>query len=237
MTLQQLCEPLFQYVCRISRMARKGGAPEFADVRREIEGLLRDMKAAAGAQPELTDQYTKVEMPLVFFVDSMLADSGLPFASEWNEKRIGYEKNELAGDEKFFDLLDETLADSSDAASERLLVFYTCMGLGFTGWYAGQPEQLQRKMKAICARLRGRIGVDQDALLCPEAYEHVDARNLIEPPGRTLLGIGVALAGLIVVLFVTNLFLYRQASRSLSTSLRAIMEAERDTFTERFRKP
>jgi cytochrome bd-type quinol oxidase subunit 1 len=44
-------------------------------------------------------------------------------------------QRQLAGDEKFFDLLEETLNDSSEDASERLAVYYTCLGLGFMGMY------------------------------------------------------------------------------------------------------
>ena len=50
---------------------------------------------------------------------------------------------------KFFDLLDETLNDPSDEATERLKIFYTCLGLGFSGWYAGQSEYLRGKMLDI----------------------------------------------------------------------------------------
>ena len=60
-------------------------------------------------------------MPLIFFVDSLISESTLPFAAEWNRKRLAYERNELAGDEKFFDFLDETLAEKGPDADERLV--------------------------------------------------------------------------------------------------------------------
>ena len=37
------------------------------------------------------------------------SESTLPFAAQWNQNRLAYERNELAGDEKFFDLLEETI--------------------------------------------------------------------------------------------------------------------------------
>lgn len=226
MNLLQVCEPVFLYVCRLNRMARKGGSLDYAVVRNEIKGLLADARAAAGAQPDLVAQYEKIEMPLIFFVDSLLVESGLPFAQQWHQERLAYERHELAGDEKFFDFLDETLADSTDAAVERLAVFYVAIGLGFTGWYAGRPQDLQRKMKEIAARIRRHTETDPDARICPEAYQHVDARNLIEPPSRKLGGIVLALVGLLVVLFATNVFLYRVASRDLSRALRTIVNVQ-----------
>ena len=36
----------------------------------------------------------------------MISESSLPFAAQWNQNRLAYERNELAGDEKFFDLLE-----------------------------------------------------------------------------------------------------------------------------------
>jgi type VI protein secretion system component VasF len=120
-------------------------------------------------------------------------------------------------------LIEETLADRSEQASDRLTVFYTCLGLGFTGWYNGQPEYLRKKMMEVAARLRGK-GLDADAgtKLCPDAYENINTANLIEPPGRSLVGIAIALVALLIVLFVTNVQLYRSSAGELQTSLRDV---------------
>lgn len=226
MTINEACEPLFQYLCRLNRSARKGGGIDYAILRSEIKGVLAEVKALAN-ENQLADQYKKLDMPLTFFVDSMIAESPLSAAAEWNQNRLAYEFNELAGDEKFYDLLDETLADATDAATERLVVFYTCIGLGFTGWYSGQPDYLKQKMKEVGARIRNRALTDKNARICEEAYQHMDTRNLIEPPGKKLIGIVIALVGLVVVLFVTNMILYRQASKELSKSLKTVIDHEK----------
>jgi type IV/VI secretion system ImpK/VasF family protein len=227
MTLIELCEPLFQYICRLNRSARKGGSFDIAVLRHEITALFERMKAQA-AEARLVDPYEKMEMPLLFFVDSMIAESKLPLAGEWNKNRLAYQRNELAGDEKFFDLLDQALADPSEAASERLAVFYTCIGLGFQGWYAAQPDYLQKKMKQIAPRIAKRIGSrDASSRICAAAYENVDTRDLIEPPSRKLVGIVIALVGLTLVLFITNMILYHEASQDLSKALRRMLDNER----------
>jgi type VI secretion system protein ImpK len=135
MTLLELCEPLFQYVSRLSRLSRMGQSMEMGQVRSDIKRIFEEMKASTSSAAELISQYEKVELPLIFFVDFMIKESRLSFAAEWME--LGRERNELAGDEKFFDLLDADLADPSDAATQRLVIFYTCLGLGFTGIYTG----------------------------------------------------------------------------------------------------
>ena len=134
----------------------------------------------------------------------------------------------MAGDEKFFDLLEETIKDRSPAANDRLAVFYTCIGLGFTGWYTSQPEYLRRKMKEIAARLQAAGGGSGDIRrICPDAYEKVDNRDLVEPPGMKLAGIGIILFGLIFVLFFAYVYLYRDSAKALSTSLETVTKNAR----------
>ncbi len=219
MTLLDVCEPLFQYVCRLNRLGRKGGSVDAGQVRAEIRGLLSDMRAKAEGAGQ-GGQFEKVRLPLIFFVDFLIRESRLPFASSW--KNLAYDEKELAGDEKFFELLEETLADGSDAASQRLAVFYTCIGLGFSGVYIGQPEVLKRKNMEIAARLRGQIESGSASRICPDAYENVDTRVLTRPPGRSLVGIAVVLIGLVLVLFAVNITMYRSASSSMKRALEAI---------------
>jgi len=219
MKLLDLCEPLFQYICRLNRSARKGGNYELSQVQSEIKGYLTEAKSkSVGAN--LTEAYEKIELPLMFFCDFMIKESALPWAREWRE--LAFERHEMAGDEKFFDLLEETLKDKSPSANERLAVFYTCMGLGFTGWYTGQPEYLRRKMKEIAARLQAAGQFSETQRICADAYEKVDTRDLVEPPGTKLIGIAIALVGLIIVLFFTYGYLYHDSSTKLMDALRTV---------------
>jgi type VI secretion system protein ImpK len=225
MTLLELCDPLFQYICRFNRSARKGGHHDLHQVRAEVKAMLGDMANKAKSQPGLLGQFEKVELVLMFFVDFMVKSSPLHNAQEWQE--LAFDRKELAGDEKFFDMLEETLADRSEPASERLSIYYTCMGLGFTGWYTGQPEYLRKKMLECSTRIRGLIDTDQSARICPESYEHVDTSNLVQPPSASVVGIGIALVGLVFVLFVANAYLYRSSSSELTKALDGIIEASK----------
>ncbi|HUT30739.1 MAG TPA: DotU family type IV/VI secretion system protein [Sedimentisphaerales bacterium] len=222
MTLIELCEPLFQYVCRLSRSARMGCTLEMDQVRADIKRIFQEMRAKAGTAAELVGQYEKIELPLLFFVDFMVKESKLNFASQWYE--LGRERNELAGDEKFFDLLDENLVDPSSAATQRLPVFYTCLGLGFTGVYTGQPEAIQRLMSKISARISGMMDADEKSYICPEAYENVDSRDFVEPPSTKLVGIGIALIGLIIVWSIAYFWLFVGTSKNVGDSLDTIIK-------------
>jgi len=228
MTLLELCEPLFQYMCRLNRLARSGSALEMDQVRNDIKKIFEAMKAESLNIPALTSQYEKIELPLLFFVDFTIKESKLMFAYDWYE--LGRERNELAGDEKFFDLLDENLEDMSDAATERLVIFYTCIGLGFTGVYTGQPESIKRLMSKISARISGMIDADEKSFICPEAYENVDARDFVEQPSTRLVGIGITLIGLIVVWSIAYFCLLKWTLDDVSDSLDTIIEHEKAAY-------
>jgi type VI protein secretion system component VasF len=222
MTLTELCEPLFQYVCRLSRAAQRGRSPDMDQVRSDIKKIFEEMKTNASASPELSTQYEKIELPLIFFVDFMIKESKLSFSAEWFE--LGRERKELAGDEKFFDILDETLADTSNAATQRLVIFYTCIGLGFTGIYTGNPETIRKLMSKISARISNQIDADPKSYVCPEAYENVDTRDFVEPTGAKLVGIGIALLGLIVVWGIVYILLFKWTSQDVAKSLDRVIE-------------
>ena len=119
MTVLELCEPLFKKVCLLNRVGREGAslssAIELEKLRLEIKELFADLEKKASSQPGLGALWQKLELPLIFFADSMIAECGLAVSTAWHHNRLAYERKELAGDEKFFDLLDETLNDPSEA--------------------------------------------------------------------------------------------------------------------------
>jgi type IV/VI secretion system ImpK/VasF family protein len=257
MTLLQLTEPVFQYMCRLNRLARRGGSPKAASsdtsfvalsreaaqsaaplvparganldytvARSEIKAVFEDMAAKAAAEVRLSQQYRKIELPLIFFVDSMISESKLSFASEWNQNRLAFERQELTGDDKFFDLLEETQNEPSDDASERLAVFYICIGLGFTGCYFNQPELLRKTMLSIAPRIRHLVENDQNAKICPEAYEAVDTRDLVQPPGSRMVFVGLIFAGFVLAVLAAYIIMYRQASSNLSDSMDDVLKRD-----------
>jgi type VI protein secretion system component VasF len=248
MTLLDLTEPLFQYICRLNRLARRapgakagdtsfltkaaaatpvpgrGAALDEVVARSEIKALLEDMMSRAAADARLAQQARKIELPLTFFIDSMISESSLPFASHWNQNRLAYERQELAGDEKFFDLLDETLKESGEDAAERLAVFYVCIGLGFTGIYFKQPEFLRKTMLGIAPRIRHLVENDYAARICPETYQGVDTRNLVEPPSSRMVLVGMVFACFTLAVLISYVVMYRQSSKNLNSSIDEVLQ-------------
>lgn len=250
MTLLELTEPLFQYICRLNRIARRGPAAKSLDTtfvaktavgaaaaargaalddvvaRSEIKALLEDMMSKAATDMRLSQQARKMELPLIFFIDSMISESALSFAGQWNQNRLAYERQELAGDEKFFDLLDETLKESGEDAAERLAVFYICIGLGFTGIYFKQPEFLRKTMLSIAPRIRHLVENDQTARICPETYQGVDTRNLVQPPGSRMVLVGLVFASFTLAVLISYIVMYHQASKNLNSSIEEVLQQD-----------
>jgi type IV/VI secretion system ImpK/VasF family protein len=226
MTILELCEPLFQHICRLSRMGRATSGADFPVVRSQIKSLFDEIREKAAKEVALTAQYQRLEQPLIYFVDSMIVESKLKISSEWHSKRMAYERNELAGDDKFFDLLEETLHDSSPEASEVLSVYYACLGLGFTGCYMGQPEQLRKYQNQIFPRIRHLMDANEADRICKEAYEHVDSRDLRQPPGVKMAWIGLLFVCLVLSFMIFYYWTYRDASQELREASRFIMKKD-----------
>lgn len=219
--LTQLVEPIFVYICRLNRSIRQNVQHTPQSVRNDLQTLLADMQAKSQAHPLLAQSFQKVRLPLVFFVDNVVRNSTLPFAMEWAD--LAAEEDELAGDEKFFVLLDDTLAEKGEDADERINVFLTCIGLGFTGILVTDPPALQKKVMECTARLRNRILSDSRSRICPDAYASTDTTNLVQPAASSLTGILIVFIGLLVVLIVTNIYLYKWSFAGLIDALHRIV--------------
>lgn len=218
MTLAELCAPVFDTLCRLHRLARRGASLELTQVRQQIEKTFTHIHEQALGNQQLADQFSKVELPLMFFVDYLIKEGPFPFRDQWQE--LAYQKNELAGDEKFFDMLEETLADPSDAATERLKIYFTCMALGFNGCYASQPAQVERRVK-VCAL---RIGVSPDTafseLLPDESRRNVDAHCRFVRPTRGMGAVLVASVLILAAVVFVNVRTYTAATAALKADLR-----------------
>jgi type VI protein secretion system component VasF len=217
--LLDLCEPVFQAVCRYNRTARNGSAIEYSVLRAEVTDLLEKNADKARADIALAEQYRQVELPLMFFIDSMISEGSLSCAQEWNSHRLAFERNELAGDEKFFDLLEATIQDTKPGADERLAVFYTCIGMGFTGWYSGQPEFLRKKMLELAPRIKSFVDLDETAFITPDTYKYTNTANLPLPMAASLVPLLIVLIGLFILVVAANIVSFHQASSELVGAL------------------
>ncbi len=219
MKLLDLTEPFFQYCCRLNRSARKHKPPPENVVRVELQQQFEAMRQKSMQMGGTThDDYQAVEPALVLFVDAMIRDSALPFASTWAP--IALDHPGLDNEQRFFDLIDENLAQQGPSADERLAVLFTCLGLGFSGGM--RPEMIRPKLKDMSARLRGVMDSDLRSEVCPEAYASANQTNYIEAPAKILGAVLITLVGLTVVLLAANVFLFISSSRQLQATLESI---------------
>jgi hypothetical protein len=80
-------------------------------------------------------------------------------------------------------------------------------------------ESIQRIISQISGRISGLMDADKKSYICPEAYENVDTRDFVEPPGAKLIGIGITLVALVIIWAVAYCCLFKWTSDDLTESL------------------
>lgn len=224
MKLLELYEDLFQYICCLNRTAKTQAHPEFSRVRAEVKELMAQVARNTSGDVRLANQVARLELPMIFFVDNIISNSRLSFARQWAEKRLAHEKNDLAGDERFFvDFLEKDLMDPSEEAAERLAVYYLCLALGFRGMYVRQPEKIRQYLDQIFPRIRQWMDNDPRTKISEEAYRHIDTRRLTEPPNNKIALVAVAFVFLSLSVLVVYYFLYAKSVQVLRTSVDQIV--------------
>jgi type IV/VI secretion system ImpK/VasF family protein len=228
MQLVELCEPAFQYVCKLNRIGERGNL-DFQLVRREVKDLLTAIEQRAGMDRLDADKFAKIKLPLIFFIDSMIVESGIRCASEWDSNRMAYDHNELSGDESFYDDLDRTLSGSDPDKTELLSFFYVCLGLGFTGIYFSQPAMIRDYLVRMEPLLRGFLESDLHQRLVPETYNYTNTSNLVATPAPRIIGILLSFVGVALAVFLAVIFLYLGASKNLAESITRIDQKQIET--------
>jgi len=209
MTLLELVDPILERVCLLNRAgeyARSGVATplDYHRVRTELIELLAQVEKRSDADRDLAAEYRAIKENLVVFVDNIISRSDLPFAEQWHDNRLAYEilDSEIRnGEDRFFEAVDAALESRAPHVADRLAFYYICLGLGFAERGPLPPDDRQTKLDTLAARLRDRMTFDLGGKICPDAYEHVDDRNLtatIRTPLRWTV-----VAALIAMLVVT----------------------------------
>ena len=221
MKLLKLCQPLFLQVCQYNRLGRLGVGLQLEDVRNRVKTTINKISDAASADPQLKQQFELLRSPVVFCVDSLFASNHMPFAKEWNDRRLAPELlNDLSGDEKFFDLLDRTLADHSEAASERLAVFFVCLGLGFKGDKYNNPQFIKEHINLVSPRVKQWMDPVESDQITPEAYKYTVTTDLTRGPGHGLTIVTI----LFVAILSGLLYFYYQQYREAKGDIPILVE-------------
>lgn len=155
--------PLLSRICEYAAFRADGVEVPYETMLSEIKAYLSDLESKCRATPQLQDRYRKVEQALIFFVDYTIKEGGFSYAERYVELARNF--NELSGDEKFFDLLRESLARNDD--KEILKVYYLMLGLGFDGAFKRERPQVLALMNRLKQELPPTFDPRAEAL-CPE---------------------------------------------------------------------
>ena len=223
MNLLEAYEDLFQYVCRLNRAAKTDAHPDFSRVRSEVKTMFDDIARSASSDVRLSNQIKRLDLPVIFFVDNLICTSRLKFAAQWADNRLARERNELAGDQRFFeDFLEKDLRDPGEEAKERLAVYYSCLGLGFMGMYQNQPEQIRSYVERIYPRISEWLDRDPRTKISEDAYKHTNTTILTEPPNSKIIFVAILFVFLSLSVLTVYYVLYVKAAKSLTESVETI---------------
>lgn len=149
-TLEKLCYPIFQCLCNYWQLSGVTNNVEMEKFYEDITRALMEAKIQAEEDAALSREYAWIEKPLVFFIDYIVKEGHFPFSMDWRELSRNY--NELSGDEKFFDLLSQTMEYPNYRNSFAL--FYIMLGLGFDGAYRFNQKYIRQCMRLCMEKAR-----------------------------------------------------------------------------------
>jgi type VI protein secretion system component VasF len=198
--LEKLCYPIFSCICNYWQLSCITSYVEKEKFQHDIQGLLLEANRIAVQNEELARQYAWIEKPLVFFIDYMVKEGRFPFRQEWHELARNY--NELSGDEKFFDLLVQTLENPQ--LHNSCVLFYVMLGLGFDGAYRYNHEYIEDCMR-LC---KEKAAFDYDIykepiVVIPEKKHFLKQRRKL-----TIRNMLIASALFMALCFIINLFVF-----------------------------
>jgi len=170
MSIIKICDPVFQYICLICKDIPNENI-NYKRVKEDIERLIFQVRGNASAETyELWKNYELIQLPLLCFVDYMLANSSMSFAVEWDKNRLAFAESCYTGDKKFFSQLELLLEDKSDAVNDILIFFYTCIKLGFRGIYETDQSRLDGYLWEIGKKISIKP-INNNSEIFPSLYE------------------------------------------------------------------
>lgn len=220
--LEHTCRPLIRLLCEYWCFAKAGAPVKVESFKREIQICLSEIQTKCENDPSLKREFSRIERPLIFFIDYTIKEGVFPFSGEWREMARDY--NELSGDEKFFDLLAENLDDPD--ASERLMIFYLLMGLGFDGCHRGNSDYVERRMKLCATRFPMGCDIGTEPLFVPVA----PSRKGVQKAGRSVYYILAAAVLFMLGSFACNYYMFRKDTDSYREALLNAVDKARPVY-------
>lgn len=225
MTLIAHCDPIFQFVCRLKRIAHNEKAfhttLSLTTVRKDVDRLFRKFEYAIINDDNFDGDPDLIKDLLLAFTDTMISQAHLSISPEWQQTYILPEDaRSHRAEADFFLTLEHWLQDTSTDANQHLLLFHTCLGLGFT------EEAARTTHHHLLCQLDERIDriIDHNPAtpLSKRAYDHINEDNYMKRPLPKLAFYSMAFAALLVVVIFTVYSGYASASSALVEAIETI---------------
>lgn len=191
-TLADVCANLFLFLTTFRRNAAtsKLSPKELHDaLDREFAAALE----ASAADARLRPQFERMTYPLVATADQVVLTSQWPHRQQWSVNLLETRRFRSAeGGKRFYKVVEEVLADPSDAAREMAEILFTCMGIGFQGQFARERTEYERHRQLLFDK--ARLPPLGSQPLAPDCY----GRNFVRPVAR-LPTVGVVRAAMVTI--------------------------------------
>lgn len=215
--LVELVRPLVAHVLESCKFARAGAPITAETLKGEIRRMLDQIRSDCESKPALRRDFERVERPLVFFIDYTIKEGSLPFSADWSE--LAREYDELSGDEKFFDMLADTLEDPE--ARDRLQVFYLLLGYGFDGCHRGEGDFLERRMRLCATRF-----AELRPMPAKELFEaSPSASSAIKRPRRVLSAVVTVAVTFAAIALALNAWRFGMETHDFRAAMNSCIEA------------
>lgn len=171
--LYNLVNPILQKICKCYTFKESGYEISYQTIDNEFRDLIRVARQKSLQDSVLADKFNQIERPLVFFIDYFFIENSFSYSREY--KPLAHAYNELSGDEKFFDMLNDSLS-KKEIDTDVIEIFYIMLGLGFDGAFKREPKEVMRYMNR-CSEL---LSIEFDPckeFLCPDLLKKKNNRE------------------------------------------------------------
>jgi len=225
--LQEACAPFFLFLATFRRNAQSSSL-DIADLSALLQRELERVQESCKRDVELAPMFERVRYALVTTADQVVLSSPWSNRAGWSMQLLEatvYGSRE--GGKRFFDLVEEVLADSSDKAPALATVLFHCMGLGFQGALRSDKSKLQALRQRLYdkSQLPGRMG-DK---LTPDAYGKNSTKGAMKLPT-------VGIFRFVIVAIAAVVFALSAGKAVTKWKTRSI-DAEIETLSERIAAP
>ena len=238
MTALDACEDFFSFICGVLRTSALGGEVEYEHLRSSVLKELERVESRA-FESRMGERWKDIKLILTFFVDSLISESNMKVADKWANNRLAYtlEKEELAGDEKFYHTFLEVWEQKQAASDEILAVIYSCFALGFQGqppagalenslnrkFTQMSPEEIPTSLMNIIKPRIEHFILETSMPIVTENKLFINKTDLRTPASRTIFYVGLITFGLFIALLFLNNLLYSSYMSDIENALKQIL--------------